>query len=132
MTVFLTSQYKLMPEMSRGLNKKGAQKIEFVKSKYKTNTSAINAVIKAIEQVSNERWDKVISKTRLREYVEYRQLFSMIVKQIRGSHITLHQIQSELAARSHATVIHGIRQIEGLVQTNQETRYIYNEIIQLL
>ncbi len=126
-------EYMSVPFIKKQANgQRGMTRFEMLRQRYYTNNATAIAIINAIEKETGGKWEKIIEKGRSRPHVELRQLFCMIIKQIRGNGITLQDIQKQIGARTHATVIYGIKNISGLVETDRSVRDMYNAIIKQL
>lgn len=71
---------------------------------------------------------QLVGRCRKREFVEARQLHWLILKTQRNR---LKYIGS-IYGRSHSTVHSGIKRIKGVIETDKETRSIYQKVTEVL
>lgn len=63
-----------------------------------------------------------------REYVEARHLTMTIGKRLLPERVSLAWIGNEIGGRDHATVLHAIRTVDNLCQTDKGMKRIYDEL----
>jgi len=95
--------------------------------KIKTRNQKINAIIASVIDVYNISHQKLILRTRKREIVEARQIASYLIKN--SVNISLNDVGSLLGGFGHSNVLHSIKTVENLLQTDKQFKYRYNQII---
>ena len=65
---------------------------------------------------------------RRREYVEARQITMAIGKRLLPERVSLAWIGNEIGGRDHATVLHAIKTVDNLRQTDKGMKRIYDEL----
>lgn len=72
--------------------------------------------------------DSIFSKSRRREFVVSRQIYSYILKNYLGSTMTLSKI-GEAVGHNHATAIHSIKNVENILSNENDIYHDYAEVI---
>ena len=83
------------------------------------------------------RFDDILTTSRKRELVEKRQLICWMLRAVRKENknfydndymFTVYEIANILSYESHATVLHGIRTVENLIETDKAKRLEYTKL----
>ena len=86
-------------------------------------------VILIIETVANHyrlSYSELIQRTRKREIVEARQVAAHLLKS--NTNLSLQAIGKLLGDRNHATIVHSIKEVNNLLETNKEFRIKFQQI----
>lgn len=110
------------------------------------NYTSIPGIAKRVEKMTDEQYiaelifllcqkyhitrQEFESKSRKREYVEPRQIFSMLA--VLNTNYTLGQLGKLIGGKDHATVLHGRRTAENLYETDMKFKKLVQEIEALL
>ena len=83
----------------------------------------INAVIEFVCERSLVCYEDLQSKTRKREIVEARQICHWMIKnKVCYNRLSLDAIGQMIGGRDHATVLHSVKQVDNLIETDKRFR----------
>ena len=71
----------------------------------------------------------VFSKTRKREYVRSRQVACYLIRKTFGNRYSLTVLGYEIGNKDHASVVHSVKTISNLVETESDFRKLIDELM---
>lgn len=81
-----------------------------------TNEQKLEYILNAVAEEWGVTVERIKSKSRRAEYVEARQVYCKLAKQITGAPFA--NIGAKLNGRDHTTIIHSIRHINDIIDTD--------------
>lgn len=87
------------------------------------DTEVIQIILKIVSSDQGFTVSQVLSKTRKREIVQCRH-FAMLFSKI-FTNCSLQTIGYHIGGKDHATVLHGIKAINGIIETDKKVRQLY-------
>ncbi|WP_372472733.1 chromosomal replication initiator protein DnaA [Capnocytophaga sp. ARDL2] len=87
---------------------------------------SIDVILKVISDFYNLSIDNLCSKTRTRNIVQARQMAMYFAKQY--TNLSLANIGSQIGKKDHATVLHALKTVENLLETDKEFKKQYETL----